>query len=184
MRSDILINGLPAFTMLLAQKRVNENLSDLISALTSTLIVSLLSLGGIFALSLKESTLHSILFVLVAFSAGSILGAAYFDLVPEATELVEEGSVFVYITLGFVLFFFMERFIYWYHGHGHESDISGQIAERAATRGFAYLNLVGDGVNNFIDGMVIAASYLSFLLSSALRGGYTAVPECSLGAFG
>ena len=96
----------------------------------------------------------------MAFSAGSILGAAYFDLLPEALELVEESSVFVYVTVGFVLFFFMERFIYWYHGHGHEADISHQIAERATARGFAYLNLVGDGVHNFIDGMVIAASYL------------------------
>ena len=139
---------------------VKGTLSDLISALTSTLVVSLLSLGGIFALSLRERTLHRILFVLVAFSAGSILGAAYFDLLPEALELVEESSVFVYITLGFVLFFFLERFIYWYRGHGHEADISDQIAEKAATKRFAYLNLVGDGIHNFIDGMVIAVSYL------------------------
>jgi len=135
-------------------------LSDLISVLTSTLLVSLLSLGGIFALSLKERTLHSILLVLVAFSAGSILGAAYLDLLPEAVELVEEASVFIYITLGFVLFFFVERFVYWYHGHGHEADISDQMAEKAATKGLAYLNLVGDGIHNFIDGIVIAASYL------------------------
>jgi len=139
---------------------VNGELSDLVSALTSTLVVSLLSLAGIFALSLKERTLHNILFVLVAFSAGTILGAAYFDLIPEAIELVEDTSVFVYITVGFVLFFFLERFIYWYHGHGHEADISHEIAEKAATKGFAYLNLVGDGIHNFIDGIVIATSYL------------------------
>ncbi len=113
-----------------------------------------------FALSLKESTLHRILFVLMAFSAGSILGAAYFDLLPEALKLVEEASVFVLITLGFVLFFFLERFIYWYHGHGHETDISQEIADPAAAKEFAYLNLVGDGIHNFIDGMIIAASYL------------------------
>ena len=139
---------------------MNEQLSALVSALTSTLVVSLLSLAGIFALSLKERTLHNILFVLVAFSAGTILGAAYFDLIPEAIELVEDTSVFVYITEGFVLFFFLERFIYWYHGHGHENDISQEISGKAGTKGFAYLNLVGDWTHNFIDGMIIAASYL------------------------
>jgi len=118
-------------------------------------------LVGIYALSLKEKTLHSILLILVAFSAGSILGAAYFDLLPEAIELFEEKSVvFIYITFGFVLFFFLERFIYWYHGHGHEADISVKTAERAANKGFAYLNLIGDGIHNFVDGMVIAASFL------------------------
>jgi zinc and cadmium transporter len=134
-------------------------LSSLINIITATVIASLFSLVGIYALSLKENTLHKILLILIAFSAGSILGAAYFDLLPEAIELVEGSLVFVYITLGFVLFFFLERFIYWYHGHPHEADITAEFADRAAAEGFAYLNLIGDGVHNFIDGMVIAASF-------------------------
>jgi zinc and cadmium transporter len=117
----------------------------MINIILATVVVSLFSLAGIFALSLKEKTLHKILLVLVAFSAGSILGAAYFDLLPEAIELFEESVVFIYITLGFVSFFFLERFIYWYHGHPHEADISAELADRAATKSFAYLNLIGDG---------------------------------------
>jgi len=108
----------------------------------------------------KEKTLHSVLFVLVAFSAGTILGSACLDLLPEAVELGEESSVFIYVTMGFLLFFFLERFIYWYHGHGHEADISTEIGGRSGTKVLAYLNLVGDGIHNFIDGMVIAVSYL------------------------
>ena len=135
-------------------------MSSLINIIVATVVVSLFSLVGIYALSLKEKTLHSILLVLVAFSAGSILGAAYFDVLPEAMKLVEESVVFIYITIGFISFFFLERFIYWYHGHGHEADISGKIADRAATKSFAYLNLIGDGIHNFIDGAVIAASFL------------------------
>ena len=136
-------------------------MSSLINIIIATSVASLFSLVGIYALSLKEKTLHSILLVLVAFSAGSILGAAYFDLLPEALGLFEEESVvFIYITFGFVLFFFLERFIYWYHGHGHETDISAKTADRASNKGFAYLNLIGDGIHNFTDGMVIAASFL------------------------
>jgi len=135
-------------------------LSSLTTSIVATSIVSFFSLSGIWALSVKEKTLHKVLFVLVAFSAGSILGAACLDLLPEAVELGEESSVFVYVTLGFLLFFFLERFIYWYHGHGHEADISTEVAGRSGMKVLAYLNLVGDGIHNFTDGMVIAVSYL------------------------
>jgi len=123
----------------------------------ATFIVSLFSLSGIIALSLNEERLHSILFFLLAFSAGTIFGAAVFDLMPEAVELVDEHVVFTYIAFGYLAFYFLERFIYWYHGHGHHGDMEGIEADE--TRGFAYLNLLGDGVHNFIDGMVVAASF-------------------------
>jgi len=141
---------------------MKAGLSSLINIIIATSVASLFSLVGIYALSLKEKTLHSILLILVAFSAGSILGAAYFDLLPEAIELFKaESDVYVYITLGFILFFFLERFIYWYHGHGHEADISAKTADRLSRKGFAYLNLIGDAIHNFVDGMVIAASFLT-----------------------
>ena len=127
--------------------------------LLATGLVSLFSLSGIIAMSLREDTLHRILFFLVAFSAGSILGASMFDLLPEAVELVDEEVVYVYIAAGFVVFFVLERFIYWYHGHGHHRDIVECGDERTTTKGFAYLNIVGDAIHNFIDGMIIAASF-------------------------
>lgn len=133
--------------------------SNQLTILLATGLVSLFSLSGIFALSLREDTLHRILFFLVAFSAGSILGASIFDLLPEAVELVDEEVVFIYIAMGFVAFFVLERFIYWYHGHGHHSDIEELVDERTATKGFAYLNIIGDAIHNFIDGMIIAASF-------------------------
>jgi zinc and cadmium transporter len=142
-------------------QRSERPLSSLLSIVAATVVASLFSLGGIYTLSLKENTLHRILLVLVAFSAGSILGAAYFDLLPEALELVEESVVFIYITAGFTAFFFLERFIYWYHGHGHEADLSAEVRDRINVPGFAYLNLIGDAVHNFIDGMIIAASFLA-----------------------
>ena len=125
----------------------------------ATLVVSLFSLSGILALSLREETLHRILFFLVAFSAGSILGASLFDLLPEAVEMVDEHLVFPYIAFGFIMFYFLERFIYWYHGHGHSEDIERAGGKLPGKKDFAYLNVIGDGVHNFIDGMVIAASF-------------------------
>ncbi|MFQ6134715.1 MAG: ZIP family metal transporter [Nitrososphaerales archaeon] len=118
-------------------------------------LVSILSLAGVVALSLKERLLDRILFFLVSFSAGAILGTAYFDLLPEAIEIVEEAFVFPYLALGFVSFFFLERSIYWYHGHGHPHDKSAGSVKR-----YVYLNIIGDGVHNLIDGMVIATTFL------------------------
>lgn len=137
-------------------------MSIIITVIAATIVVSFFSLGGIYALSISERALHRIVYVIIGFSAGTIMGAVYFDLLPEAIELVENDLVYVYIALGFVSFFFLERFIYWYHGHGHSEDIEHlpAIPGRPDTREFAYLNLVGDAIHNFIDGLIIAVSFL------------------------
>jgi zinc and cadmium transporter len=135
-------------------------LSNLLYAILSVAVVSFLSLVGVFAISLKETTLDRILFVLLSFSAGSILGAAYLDLLPEAIEFLGEeqlSTVVLYITLGFLSFFFLERFLYWYHGHVHGYE--SEVEEKITVKKFVYLNVIGDGVHNLIDGMIIAASF-------------------------
>jgi len=88
--------------------------------------------------------------LLVAFSAGTLLGAAFFDIIPEAVELIGDLA-FTYVLIGILLFFIMERFIFWHHCHTHNHKIQP----------FTYLNLVGDGLHNFIDGAIIAAAYLT-----------------------
>jgi zinc and cadmium transporter len=66
--------------------------------------------------------------------------------------------MFFYVILGIVSFFAMEKFLYWRHCHEEECPIHM----------FVYLNLVGDGIHNFIDGMIIAATFmLSFSLGFA-----------------
>ena len=132
-------------------------LTSTLYTILSTIVISLTGFIGFFTLSLSEKTLHRILFVLVSYSAGTILGAALFDLLPEAVELVDEALVFPIVAAGFVFFLFLERVIYWYHGHGHENE----HGEEKVTMGFAYLNLVGDFIHNFIDGMIIAAGFIN-----------------------
>lgn len=124
----------------------------------ATVIVSLASFVGIITISLNEKTLHRVLTILVAYSAGTILGAALFDLLPEAVELVDEAIVFPIIAFGFVFFLLLERTLYWYHGHGHGHEFGH---EEEITKDFAYLNLLGDFIHNFIDGMIIAASFVN-----------------------
>lgn len=137
-------------------------MSELLNAVLAVGVVSLLSLIGIFAISLRETTLDRILFFLLSFSAGSILGVAFLDLLPEAIELfgIDKISVMIfYVTFGFLSFFFLERFVYWFHGHFHGYD-SEDVHEKITVKRFVYLNLIGDSIHNFIDGMIIAGSFL------------------------
>lgn len=123
---------------------------NLIWAIGATLIVSLVSLIGIFSLLVKEKYLNKILLFLVSFAAGGLIGGAFLHLLPEAIERNKESNVFFFAIIGFSLFFILERYFYWRHCHNGKCDIHT----------FSYLNLIGDGIHNFIDGLVIGASFV------------------------
>jgi len=118
--------------------------------LGSTFLVCLISLIGIATLVLKDMLLQKILLTLVGFSAGALIGGAFLHLLPEALEHSVSINVFSYLIVGFSIFFLLERFLYWRHCHKGKCDVHI----------FTYLNLIGDGIHNFIDGLVIAASFI------------------------
>jgi zinc and cadmium transporter len=118
--------------------------------LISTFVVALISLVGIFTLAIKGKLLEKILFCLIGFSAGSLIGSAFLHLLPQALEKTKSIVVFYYLIGGIVLFFLMERYFYWRHCHDGICDVHA----------FSYLNLIGDGLHNFMDGMVIAVSFV------------------------
>jgi zinc and cadmium transporter len=128
-------------------------MADLTVILISVTIVSLISLIGILFIGLRETLLRRIITVLVGFSCGALIGGAFIHMLPEALENMGQAceSIFYYVITGIVVFFVMEKFLYWRHCHERECPIHA----------FVYLNLVGDGVHNFIDGMVIAGSFLA-----------------------
>ncbi|NMB56882.1 ZIP family metal transporter [Candidatus Beckwithbacteria bacterium] len=126
------------------------HLQRLSLALLSTIIISLISLIGIFTVTIKDKILFKILIFLVAFSAGALIGGAFFHLLPEAlsTQTIENVSIFLLI--GFCAFFLLEKILHWRHCH-EKGDCK--------IHPFSYLNLVGDSIHNFIDGLVIASSF-------------------------
>ena len=84
-------------------------------------------------------------------------------MLPESIHFFGEEHLSItvrYVTFGFVGFFFIERFIYWFHGHFHGPEHSPEVDERLSVKKFVYLNLIGDGIHNLIDGMIIGASFL------------------------
>ncbi|MEM4160244.1 MAG: ZIP family metal transporter [Candidatus Micrarchaeia archaeon] len=123
--------------------------------LISVLIVSLMSLIGIFTLYFKEETVEKSLSILISLAAGTLLGAAFLDLIPESFEIMETKTAMILVLVGFLLFFVLEKFILWHHCHNK------QCKHRERKKALPYLNIIGDGVHNIIDGMVIAVAYLT-----------------------
>jgi len=122
--------------------------------LLSVLVVSLISLIGVFTLSVKVSKLKPVLMYLVAFSAGALLGDAFLHLFPEIIEATGELTprISLLVLGGIMSFFIVEKLIHWQHCHTPITE--GHIHP------FAKMNLLGDGVHNFLDGIIIGASYL------------------------
>jgi len=124
--------------------------------LISTFLISSIAFVGALTLFLKEKLLDKILLILVAFSAGALIGGAFLHLIPETIVKVglDESQllkIFLYLLLGFCTFFILEQFIRWHHHHA---------TRHPEIMPFSYLILISDGIHNFIDGLIIAASFV------------------------
>jgi zinc and cadmium transporter len=121
-------------------------------SLMSVAVVSLLSLVGIFFVMLDRRRLDRMLLILVSFAVGGLAGDAFIHLIPETfRRLGMRLTASLLIILGVILFFVVERLIRWRHCHHATSE--HHVHPMAA------LNLIGDGVHNLLDGMVIGAGY-------------------------
>jgi len=125
-------------------------MSTLLLILLATFINGLIALVGAFSFFIKEKLLQKLLMILVAFSAGALLAGGLFHLLAESIVMMDVNTAFIILLSGFSLFFIIERFLHWHHCHDGKCDVHT----------FTYLILIGDGVHNFIDGLVIAASFL------------------------
>jgi zinc and cadmium transporter len=124
-----------------------------IYSLVSVFLISLISLIGIIAIGINTKLLRKILVYMVSFSAGALLGDVFIHLLPELVE--EHGftlQISIYIMLGIGISFIIEKFIHWRHCHIPTSEDH--------VHPFALMNLVGDFVHNFIDGLILGAAYL------------------------
>lgn len=148
-------------------------------SLLSVTIVSLLSLLGVFTLSIKENKLKSILIYSISFSAGALFGDVFIHLLP---EIIEKNGLTVqlssFILLGIMFSLFIEKIIHWHHCH--------LPLNKTHVHRFAYMNLFGDSIHNFIDGLIIGAAYLISVpvgLATTLAVIFHEIPQ-EIGDFG
>jgi len=122
--------------------------------LISVIIISLISLIGVFSLSFEIEKIKKVSLLLVSFAVGGLFGDAIIHLLPETFKEMGFGLLpSLLILSGILLFFVLERFLRWQHCHeidcpDHRKDVANII-------------LIGDAVHNMIDGMIIAASFLT-----------------------
>src|SRR3989338_6267630 len=119
----------------------------------SVIIVSLISFIGIFTLSLKEEVLRKYIFIFISIAVGALLGDALVHLIPEAFEVSTNTTLTsVLIIVGIFFFFILEKFLHWHH-HGEDKEDNH-------IHPVGKLVLFSDGIHNFMDGLIIAASFL------------------------
>jgi zinc and cadmium transporter len=126
-------------------------------SLASVITVSLISLIGVLALSLGEERVRRLAAVLVSFAVGGLLGDAFIHLIPETFARPGDTlSRSLLILAGILLFFVVEKLL----RHGHEARLLGRRMASTSRPALAAVNLVGDAIHNFIDGVLIGSSYL------------------------
>jgi len=118
----------------------------------TTFIIALIAFIGIFTLSLKDKVLNKILLILVSLSAGALMGGAFLHLIPESIEEKSVAFVGLFTLIGFSSFFIIERILHWHHCHKYDV--------KCPVHTFTYMNLFGDSIHNFIDGLIIVASFI------------------------
>ena len=131
-------------------------------------------IGGIFLLW-RQKLAKRIAIYLISFAAGALLGAAFLHMLPEVVD-AEGNNILIYVLIGVLLMFLVEKFLLWYHCHFRECPVHG----------FTYTILIGDGIHNFIDGIIIGISFLISIplgVTTALAIAFHEIPQ-EIGDFG
>ena len=119
--------------------------------LLASLAESIVSFSGGFLAIWGEEKMRKIAHFVVSFAIGALLGVAFLELIPEAAETLSLSAVMSWVLGGIVLFFVLEKFLFWYHCHGGVCPVHT----------YTYLVLWGDFLHNLIDGIIIALTFMA-----------------------
>jgi zinc and cadmium transporter len=116
------------------------------------LLMAAIAMIGSVTLILSKDVLDRLLLPLVAFAAGSLLGGAFFHMIPAASAAgLAPIEIGVAAVAGFTVFLMLEQFLHWHHCHRANAECRQPLN---------YLVLLGDGLHNFLGGLAIAGTFL------------------------
>jgi zinc and cadmium transporter len=131
------------------------------------------AVGGVFSvlaagifLILSEQTQEKVLPHGISFATGALLSVSFWGLIPHAFEDVapeQIQSVSGTILIGILVFFTLEKLLVWRHCHSHACEAHIDTAEHHGHHSAGTLIIIGDGIHNFVDGILIAAAFLTDL---------------------
>jgi zinc and cadmium transporter len=123
-------------------------------ALGSAFVVSLISLVGLAAMTLREDRVKGVVFILISLAAGALFGDAILHLLPEIFRTTQHPvASSLWVLAGIISSFVLEKFLRWRQEHGfHPHDHIHPVGR---------IILVSDGLHNLMDGVLIGASYLA-----------------------
>jgi zinc and cadmium transporter len=134
------------------------NWTVFVYTLGASMLVVVVALASVFVLYVRDVTLKKWMPRMIALAVGVLLGDAFLHLLPDAMSRTENhGSVFLWTLLGITGFYSIEQFLHWRHDHAVEFSSSPSKSPQT----YAQMNLLGDGVHNFVDGILIAGSFLA-----------------------
>ena len=134
---------------------------------TLLLVLGLTLLGGLGGLLvassillIKESARTKLIPWLVSYAVGALLGASMLEILPKALEQLPARDVFSTLLLGILLFFILEKLVLWRHCHEADCD-SHTPSDKQRDYASAMLILAGDAIHNALDGVMLAAAFLT-----------------------
>ncbi len=152
-------------------------MTELVYIISATAVVSLGGLLGVITMFVNQGKLTKLLLPTISLSAGALMGGAFLHLLPESADYLEPKQLYGLVLSAFIAFFLIEKVLHWRHCHkGGACDIHT----------FGYMNLLGDSVHNFIDGLILAAAFMTDIqlgLATTLAVALHEIPQ-EIGDFG
>jgi zinc and cadmium transporter len=131
-----------------------------LSSIAAGLLVACVSWVGSFTFLIKPAVLNRYLSFFISFSVGILLGDAFLHLIPEAIDQTgDPEKVLTFVLYGIFGFFVLEKLVRWHHHHSHHGHL--HLPEENPPKALVKMNLFGDAMHNFIDGMLIAGSFMA-----------------------
>lgn len=124
----------------------------LLALILGGLLMSAIAMVGALTTVLKPATLGRILVPLLALAAGTLMGGAFFHMIPEGLTALPPLTASVWLLGGFSIFLALEQFLDWHHSH--------REGVAPVRRPVTYLILIGDAVHNFLGGLAVGSTYL------------------------